>query len=61
MSNSMNIQQGLESIKKMIEDAITNNGEAGKKAVINSSQTINVLHEVVKSDLILKGVNVTQN
>ncbi len=41
----------------MIENAITTNGEAGKKAVINSSQTINVLHEVVKSDLISKGVN----
>jgi hypothetical protein len=53
----MNIQQGLESIKRMIENAITTNGEAGKKAVINSSQTINVLHEVVKSDLILRGVN----
>jgi hypothetical protein len=57
MPNSMNIQQGLESIKRMIENAITTNGEAGKKAVINSSQTINVLHEVVKSDLILRGVN----
>lgn len=41
----------------MIENAIRLNGEAGKKAVINSSQTINVLHEVVKSDLINKGVN----
>lgn len=53
----MNIQQGLEAIKQMIENAIITNGEAGKKSVINSSQTINVLHEVVKSDLISKGVN----
>jgi hypothetical protein len=53
----MNIQQGLEAIKQLIENAIITNGEAGKKAVINSSKTINVLHEVVKSDLILNGVN----
>jgi len=55
----MNAQQGLEAIKQMIENAIITNGEAGKKAVINSSQTINVLHEVVKSDLISKGANST--
>lgn len=53
----MNIQHGLESIKQMIEHAIITKGEAGKKAVINSSKTINVLHEVVKADLILKGIN----
>ena len=41
----------------MIENAIITNGEAGKKAVINSSQTINILHEVVKSDLVSQGVN----
>ncbi|MFW5756310.1 MAG: hypothetical protein ACOCWK_06885, partial [Tangfeifania sp.] len=41
----------------MIEDAIIENGEAGKKSVINSSRTINILHEVVKLDLINAGVN----
>ena len=41
----------------MIENAIITNGESGKKSVINSSQTINVLHEVVKLDLITQGVN----
>jgi hypothetical protein len=53
----MNINQGLNFIKTMIEDAIIENGEAGKKSVINSSRTINILHEVVKSDLIKAGVN----
>jgi len=53
----MNINQGLNFIKTMIEDAIIENGEAGKKSVINSSRTINILHEVVKSDLIKTGVN----
>jgi hypothetical protein len=53
----MNILQGLEAIKQMIENAIRSNGENGKKAVINSSQTINVLHEEVKSDLVSKGVH----
>jgi hypothetical protein len=57
MPNLLSINSGLENIKSMIENAIRLNGEAGKKAVINSSQTINVLHEVVKSDLINKGVN----
>ncbi len=53
----MNINQSLNFIKKMIEDAIIENGEAGKKSVINSSRTINILHEVVKLDLIKAGVN----
>jgi len=59
MPNSININQGLETIKQIIENAINTNGEAGKKTVINSSQIINILHEIVKSDLISKGVNPT--
>ncbi|MGC9341144.1 MAG: hypothetical protein ACP5E3_00435 [Bacteroidales bacterium] len=53
----MNINKGLNLIKTMIEEVIIENGEAGKKSVINSSRTINILHEVVKSDLIKAGVN----
>lgn len=53
----MNISEGLNLIKTMIESAIIENGEAGKKSVINSSRTINILHEVVKSDLVKAGVN----
>lgn len=50
------LESGLESIKAMIEDAIITKGESGKRSIINSSKTINILHEVVKSDLILNGV-----
>jgi len=50
------LNEGLELIKSMIEDAIIERGEAGKRSVINSSRTINVLHEVVKADLIRNGV-----
>ncbi len=57
MPNLININDGLEKIKSLIENAIHTNGEAGKKSVINSSETINVLHEVVKSELISNGVN----
>jgi len=53
----MNINEGLNLIKTMIEEAIIENGEAGKKSVINSSRTINILHEIVKSDLIKGDVN----
>lgn len=47
---------GLENIKSLIELAIYERGEAGKRTVINSGKIINVLHEVVKSDLIRNGV-----
>jgi hypothetical protein len=57
MPNLISINKGLESIKALIETAIREDGEKGKRAVINSSKTINVLHEVVKSDLQLSGVN----
>lgn len=57
MNNLITLNKGLETIKQLIENAIITNGEAGKKAVINSSQTINILHEIVKSDLISKGIN----
>ena len=57
MTNYMiELNEGLELIKSMIEDAIIERGEAGKRSVINSSRTINVLHEVVKADLIRNGV-----
>lgn len=59
MQDLINLNDGLEKIKTLIENAIVENGEAGKKGVINSSETINILHEVVKSDLISNGVNST--
>ncbi len=57
MAEIITLEEGLESIKALIENAVHTNGEAGKKTVINSSQTINILHEVVKSGLIRNGVN----
>ncbi len=54
-----NLNKSLENIKQLIENAIVTNGEKGKKAVINSSQTINILHELVKSELINFGINPT--
>jgi hypothetical protein len=52
-----NLNEALGKIKQLIENAIITNGERGKKAVINSSQTINILHELVKSELLELGVN----
>jgi hypothetical protein len=57
MPDLININQGLEQIKALFENAIRANGDAGKKNVINSKQVINLLHEVVKSSLIDNGIN----
>ncbi len=50
------LSQGINNIKKTIEAAIIENGEQGKKSIINSSKPINILHEVVKSSLIKSGI-----
>ena len=57
MTDLITIEQGIENIKALIEDAIRENGEAGKKTIITSSRLINNLHEVVKSELVSNGVN----
>ena len=57
MKNLISLEQGLKKIKTLIERAIIQDGERGKKSVINSSQTINILHEVVKTALVKHGVN----
>jgi len=57
MPNLINLNEGLEQIKFLVENAIRTNGDAGKKNVINSKNVINILHEVVKSSLIINGVN----
>jgi len=56
MPTSILLHQSLESIKTMIETAIRTNGEAGKRSVITSSVPINILHEMVKADLVTNGV-----
>lgn len=45
------------TIKRMIEEAILEGGVAGKNNVIRSQRPICVLHDLVKRDLINKGVN----
>ncbi len=53
----MTLQDCVNSIKTTVENAITTNGTAGKTSVIRSQGVINMLHEVVKTSLIQKGVN----
>lgn len=57
MEDLIDLSHGLAQIKEMIEEAIREKGESGVRSVITSSKTINVLHEVVKSDVIRAGVN----
>lgn len=57
MKHLIALTDSLELIKSMIENAILEKGESGKKSVINSSKTINILHEVVKSGFIAQGIN----
>ncbi|MFQ5824883.1 MAG: hypothetical protein ACE5JB_12570, partial [bacterium] len=53
----INLQEALIEIKTLIENAITSEGESGKRSVINSGRPINILHDVIKSVLIKNGVN----
>lgn len=55
----MTLQQCLERIKVDIENAITIGGTAGKRSLIASQSLINLLHEVVKHDLVANGINPT--
>jgi hypothetical protein len=57
MKNLITLQEGIEQIKSLFENAIRNDGDAGKKNVINSKQVINILHEVVKTSLITNNIN----
>jgi len=52
----INLNEALEIIKISIEDVIRFSGAQGKKSLITSQQPINLLHEVVKSSLVEKGV-----
>lgn len=52
----INLNEALEIIKISIEDVIKFSGAQGKKSLITSQQPINLLHEVVKSSLVEKGV-----
>jgi hypothetical protein len=51
------IQAALNQIKADIETAITNNGEAGKNALIRSQRPIKLIHDVVKTSFLNSGVH----
>lgn len=57
MANLINLQQAVNEIKKSIEKAIKTGGTSAKNNLIRSQKPIKLLHEVVKSELINKGVN----
>jgi hypothetical protein len=57
MQNLFTLSDVLASIKKSIEDAIEAEGTEGKNNLIRSQKPINLLHEIVKSELVRNGVN----
>lgn len=57
MPNLISLQSALNSIKKSIERAIRKDGTEGKNNLIRSQKPIKLLHDVVKSELIQKGIN----
>jgi hypothetical protein len=55
--NLISLQDAVNEIKFSIENAIIQSGTEGKNNLIRSQKPIKLLHEVVKSELILKQVN----
>lgn len=53
----MDINSQLLSFKNIIENSIIANGVKGKENAIKSSILINLIHDAVKNELILKGVD----
>ena len=51
------LSKAVLEIKSMIEDAILEGGVEGKNNLIRTQKPICVLHDLVKADLISKGVN----
>jgi len=47
----------LNSLKQLFESVIIESGSSGIKSLITSSRIINMLHEVVKAELVENGVN----
>jgi len=56
-ANPISLEEALEIIKLSVEDVISHSGATGKNSLIASQQLINILHEVVKSSLVIEGVN----
>lgn len=53
----LDLQAALEIIKVSIVEVIRTGGASGKNSLIRSQQLINLLHETIKSSLVLEGVN----
>jgi hypothetical protein len=53
----MDLQRALNEIKEMIENAIITGGTAAKNNLIRTSQPIQLIHEVIKTDLINLGID----
>jgi hypothetical protein len=51
------IDDQLVEFKRMIEDAILENGVKGKESVIRASGLINLIHDAVKYELIEQGID----
>jgi len=57
MKNLMTIQQAVINFKKLIDNSIIEGGNKAKTAIIRSSRPILNIHEAVKNQLVLSGVN----
>jgi hypothetical protein len=52
MPNLIKLQEAINEIKKLVENAIKKDGTTGKNNLIRSQKPIKLLHDVVKSELI---------
>ena len=50
------LENKVSALKKILEDAISNDGHKGKESAIRSSSLINLIHEAIKESLINEGV-----
>lgn len=55
----LTIEEAVEQIKSLLEITIRRFGEKGKTALIRSQKPIKLIHEAVKTSLIISGVNPT--
>lgn len=54
------IQKAVSEIKMLLEQAIVQNGEAGKHSVIRSQKPIKLIHDAVRSELIANRIDSTR-
>lgn len=57
LQNPISLSEALQIIKVSIEDVIRSGGSSGKTSLITSQQLVNLLHETIKSELVIEGVN----